>query len=164
MPLQHCKRLPCFGVPNVGHLVGRSGNGTSAIGAELGEVDMSIGVLQFRRVSPVLASQMRAVPSSDAVTIRVPSGLKAAEITQLSCCCLSLVSTSPVFAFHIRAVLSSEAVTIRSPVGSNAAKVTAPWWSLSDARSTPVLASQMPTVSSAEAVTMLAPSGLNATE
>ena len=34
---------------------------------------------------PVLASQMRAVLSSEAVTIRVPSGLKAAELTSALC-------------------------------------------------------------------------------
>ncbi len=31
---------------------------------------------------PLAASQMRAVPSSLAVTTRVPSGLKAAELTK----------------------------------------------------------------------------------
>src|SRR5262245_39299683 len=56
------------------------------------------------------ASQMRAVLSSEAVTMRDPSGLRAAEFTVM------------------RAVLSSDAVTICDPSGLKAAEFTAPSW------------------------------------
>jgi hypothetical protein len=57
---------------------------------------------------------MRAVLSSEAVTIRDPSGLKAAEITWPSWSLRTAISLA-VDASQIRAVLSSEAVTIRDP-------------------------------------------------
>jgi hypothetical protein len=55
------------------------------------------------------------------VTTRVPSGLKAAELTVLSCA-LSAASSRPDAASHSRAVLSSDAVTTRVPSGLKAAE------------------------------------------
>lgn len=66
---------------------------------------------------------MRAVLSSDAVTICVPSGLNAAERTLLECP-RRVASTSPVVASQMRAVLSKDAVTIHVLSGLNAAEVT----------------------------------------
>jgi len=75
---------------------------------------------------PVSASQTRAVPSSEAVTTRRPSGLNTAERTESSCC-KGRPTGLPVSASQTRAVWSSEAVTTRRPSGLNPANVTAPW-------------------------------------
>ena len=72
---------------------------------------------------PVAASQMRAVLSSDAVTMRVPSGLKAADVTTLSWPRRTAISV-PVAASQIRAVWSLDAVTMRDPSGLKAAEFT----------------------------------------
>ncbi len=74
---------------------------------------------------PLAASQMRAVPSSLAVTTRVPSGLKAAEATALVWPRRS-VSSLPLAASQMRAVPSSLAVTTRVPSGLKAAELTEP--------------------------------------
>ena len=71
----------------------------------------------------VAASQMRAVLSSDAVTMRDPSGLKAAERTALSWPRRTAISLA-VAASQMRAVLSSDAVTMRDPSGLKAAEFT----------------------------------------
>jgi hypothetical protein len=59
---------------------------------------------------------MRAVLSHDAVTMRVPSGLNAAENTATSCLRRTVISLA-VAASQIRAVLSADAVTMRDPSG-----------------------------------------------
>ena len=69
---------------------------------------------------PVSVSQTRAVPSQDAVRMREPSGLKAADETGPSCL-NGGVSGWPVRASQTRAVLSSDAVTMREPSGLKAA-------------------------------------------
>ena len=66
---------------------------------------------------------MRAVLSADAVTMRDPSGLNAAESHRLMA--LRTTISLPVAASQMRAVLSSDAVTMRDPSGLNAAEVTA---------------------------------------
>ena len=64
---------------------------------------------------------MRAVLSSDAVTMRDPSGLKAADITAPSWPRRTAISLA-VAASQMRAVLSYDAVTMRDPSGLKAAE------------------------------------------
>ena len=66
---------------------------------------------------------MRAVLSHDAVTMRDPSGLKAAEFTCASCPCRTVISLA-VAASQMRAVMSFDAVTMRDPSGLKAASRT----------------------------------------
>ena len=66
----------------------------------------------------------RAVLSAEAVTIRSPDRLNAAQLTAPSCWKMKI--WAPVRASHSRAVLSLDAVTMRSPEGLNAAQLTAP--------------------------------------
>ena len=70
---------------------------------------------------PESASQTRAVLSYEAVTIRLPSGLNAAEWTE-EVCPWSVVMVLPESASQTLAVLSSEAVRTRLPSGLNAAE------------------------------------------
>jgi hypothetical protein len=78
---------------------------------------------------PVAALHTRAVLSELAVTIRVPSGLNAALLTD-ALCSRGLLRGLPVAALHTRAVLSELAVTIRVPSGLNVALTTNAWcWS-----------------------------------
>ena len=63
---------------------------------------------------------MRAVLSADAVTMRDPSGLKAAEVTASSWPRRTAISLA-VAASQMRAVLSPDAVTMRDPSGLKAA-------------------------------------------
>jgi hypothetical protein len=58
-------------------------------------------------------SHTRAVPSKEAVTIRLPSGLNLALLT-LAECPLSSATSLPEVS-HTRAVLSLDAVTISLP-------------------------------------------------
>ena len=67
---------------------------------------------------PVLASQTRAVPSSEAVTTRWPSGLKRTKRTSASCRS-GWPMRSPVWPFQRRAVLSNEVVARTRPSGLN---------------------------------------------
>ena len=62
------------------------------------------------------ASQIRAVLSPLAVTMNLPSGLKAVELT-LSLWPLNVGSSWPVAASQMRAVWSSLAVTMNLPSG-----------------------------------------------
>jgi hypothetical protein len=73
--------------------------------------------------SPVVASQMRAVLSADAVTMRDPSGLKAADSTEKVCPRRTTISFA-VAASHMRAVLSTDAVTMCEPSRLKAADFT----------------------------------------
>ncbi len=73
-------------------------------------------------------SHVLAVPSSDAVTINLPSGLKAAELIQ-AVWPARVWSSSPVAVSHIFAVPSSDAVTINLPSGLKAADLTLLLWS-----------------------------------
>ena len=75
------------------------------------------------------ALHTRAVLSSDAVTMRLPSGLHAAHKTQSLWPSRTMGSPEPS-AFHTRAVLSSDAVTMRLPSGLHAAELTSPSWPL----------------------------------
>ena len=86
--------------------------------------------------------KMRAVLSKDAVTMRDPSGLNAAECT-LSSWPLRTTISLPVAASQMRAVLSGDAVTMRDPSGLNAADFTSSSWPLRTTISLPVAASQM---------------------
>ena len=69
---------------------------------------------------------MRAV-LYDAVTMRDPSGLKAAELTASSWPRRTAISLA-VAASQMRAVLSSDAVTMRDPSGLKAAEFTRSSW------------------------------------
>ena len=73
--------------------------------------------------APDFASHTLAVWSWLAVTIREPSGLKDAELTQPSCP-LSVRISSPVVASQILAVSSWLAVRMRDPSGLNDADET----------------------------------------
>src|SRR4051812_36059232 len=74
---------------------------------------------------PVAASQMRAVLSEELVTMRFPSGLKAADHTEFSCPDRT-ASCLPVEASQTRAVLSLvvAVVTMRAPSGLKVADQT----------------------------------------
>src|SRR5215831_19708557 len=106
---------------------------------------------------------MRAVWSSDAVTMRDPSGLKAAEFTKRSWPRRTAISLA-LAASQMRAVLSFDAVTMRDPSGLKAAEFTALSWPRRTAISVPLAASQMRAVLSSDAVTICDPSGLKAAE
>jgi hypothetical protein len=110
------------------------------------------------------ASQMRAVLSSDAVTIRPPSGLKAAEVTQFFWWPRRTAISVAVAASQMRVVLSHDAVTMRAPSGLKAAECTSFSWPRRTAISLAVAASQMRAVLSRDAVTMRVASGLKAAE
>src|SRR6266446_1385701 len=70
-------------------------------------------------------SHSRAVLSTDAVTMRLPSGLNAALATKFAWPVRGSPIGLPVSASHSRAVLSTDAVTLRLPPGLNPALATA---------------------------------------
>ncbi len=73
---------------------------------------------------PVATFQIRAVPSSEPVTTRLPLRSNAAALTGPT---WPVSSTNlPVSVFQIRAVRSSDAVTTCDPSGLNAAALTGP--------------------------------------
>src|SRR6185436_1111012 len=90
--------------------------------------------------APGPALQTRAVPSSDAVTTREPSGLNAALFTA-PWCPASVAMRVPLATSHMRAVSSSEAVTMREPSALNTALLTACVCPESTASSPPLVAS-----------------------
>ena len=105
-------------------------------------------------------SQTRAVPSSEAVTACLPSGLNAAELIGPP---WPFSSTNvPPETSHTRAVRSLDVVRMCDPSGLNAAEVTGPAWPCNTEIGWPVPASQTRAVPSWDAVTMREPSGLNA--
>src|SRR5262245_10852342 len=106
---------------------------------------------------------MRAVLSRDAVTMRDPSGLKAAEYTKSSWPRRIAISLA-LAASQMRAVLSRDAVTMRDPSGLKAAEFRTASWPRRTAICLAVAASQMRAVLSHDAVTMRDPSGLKAAE
>src|SRR5262249_13596068 len=106
----------------------------------------------------VAATQMRAVLSSDAVTMRAPSGLKAADRTGPSWPRRTAISFAAA-ASQIRAVLSHDAVTMRDPSGLKAAEYTGPSWPRRTAICLAVAATQMRAGLSSDAVAMRAPPG-----
>ena len=110
---------------------------------------------------PLPASQTRAVASSEAVTTRRPSGLKAAP-SSLRAWPFMTASGLPPAASHTRAVLSSEAVTTRVPSALNATLRTAPVWPFRSTTSRPSAASHRRAVPSSDAVAIRVPSGLKA--
>ena len=73
------------------------------------------GASTVEEVCPVPESHTRAVPSNDAVTTRLPSGLNLVDQT-VSLCPTSLTNSSPVSAFQMRAVREN-AVTRRALSG-----------------------------------------------
>ena len=136
MAVEPADRLAGRGVPDPRGLVRRRGDDALAVGAERGATNRSL--MAFERLAdrwPVAASQTRAVLSSDAVTMRLPSGLNAALTTASSWPLSGAPIGWPVAASQIRAVLSSDAVTMRLPSGLNAALDTRPSWPLSGRRS-----------------------------
>src|SRR6267154_1307082 len=96
-------------------------------------------------------SHSRAVPSLEAVTTRLSSGLNAA-LNTLSGWCMTAIELRESIS-HSRAVLSQDAVTMRLPSGLNAALVTRSVWPLSSPIGRPVSASQSSAVGSSDAVT-----------
>ena len=76
---------PGRGVPDARGLVIGGGDDALAVGAEGGGTNRFLMSLRVAISRPVAASQMRAVWSSDAVTTRLPSGLKAADVTGSPC-------------------------------------------------------------------------------
>ena len=84
---------------------------------------------------PVAASQTRAVPSPEAVTMRAPSGENARSTRRPRG--LAGRRFPPGRRVPDRAVWSQEAVTMRAPSGENAALVTAPSWPRRTANSEP---------------------------
>ena len=103
--------------------------------------------------APVAASHTRAVLSSEAVTMRDPSGLNAAFHTQMSCPD-SVVSVAPLATSQTRAVPSKEVVATRRPSGLNTALFTTSSCPASVASKARVLASHSRAVLSFDAVTM----------
>ena len=67
---------------------------------------------------------MRTVLSHDAETMRLPSGLKEAELTAPVCPSNGSPIAFPVCASQIRMVLSHDAETMRLPSGLKEAEVT----------------------------------------
>ena len=134
VPLERGEQRTGLRVPDDGGLVFRGGDDARTIRAERRGGDAGSMSRASPGGSPVSASQMRAVPSFEAVTMWAPSGLNAADVT-VSPCPSSSMRTVPVLASQIRAVLSFEAVTIRTPSGLNAAEVTAPRCPLREMRS-----------------------------
>src|ERR1700730_15537352 len=112
---------------------------------------------------PLDDDRNRAVLSPDAVTMRDPSGLNAAETTTSSWPRRTAISLA-LAASQMRAVLSTDAVTMRDPSGLKAAENTMPRWPRRTAVSLALAASQMRAVLSADAVTMRDPSRLKAAE
>ena len=94
------------------------------------------------------AFQMRAV-LSEAVTTRLPSRLKLADLTTPPCVIASPTAL-PVSASQMRAVLSSDAVTTRLPSGLKLADLTTPPCVIASPTALPVSASQMRAVLSPE--------------
>jgi dienelactone hydrolase len=106
---------------------------------------------------------MRAVLSPEAVTMRAPSGLKAADsIAPATVGSRMRAISFPVEASQMRAVLSQDAVTMRVPSGLKAAEDTELKCPRRTAISFPVAASHMCAVWSCDAVTMRLPRGLKA--
>src|ERR1700730_7293588 len=112
---------------------------------------------------PLDDDRNRAVLSPDAVTMRDPSGLNAAEYTSSSWPRRTAISLA-LAASQMRAVLSIDAVTMRDPSVRKAADFTSSSWPRRTAISLALAASQMRAVLSRDAVTMRDPSGLNAAE
>ena len=73
-------------------------------------------------MTPVDASQIFTVLSTDADRTKLPSGENDTSTT-LSLCCFRTKSDSPVSTFHIRTVLSRDAVAMHVLVGLSAAAV-----------------------------------------
>ena len=110
---------------------------------------------------PLVASQMRAVLSFDAVTTRKPSGLKAADHTSPSCPFRNAIIL-PLLASKMPASCDA-AMARREPSGLKQAECTfAP--TLKAVTSIPFPASQMRTLLSSDAVMMCDPSGLKAAD
>ena len=108
-------------VPDAGGRVVGRGDDARPVGAEGGGSDLSHVAAEDGNRLSVAASQTRAVSSEDAVTMRDPSGLKAAELTEFSWPLRTAIAL-PVVASQMRAVWSLDAVTICAPSGLKAAE------------------------------------------
>ena len=80
-------------------------------------LSLNRSVVSLMSWSRVGKSQMRMVPSHDAETIKIPLGLKVAELTKDVCPFNGSPTCFPVFASHILTVLSHDAETIEFPSG-----------------------------------------------
>ena len=121
MAAQDRDLLPARGVPDAGGLVHRRCDDARPVGAEGGGSHEHSWPRRTAISLLLAASQMRAVLSIDAVTMRDPSGLKAAEFTTSSWPRRTAISL-PLAASQMRAVLSDDAVTMRDPSGLKAAE------------------------------------------
>ena len=94
----------------------------------------------------------------EAVTIRRPSELKVAALTELSWR-IGSPTGLPLSASHTRAVLSKDAVTTRRPSGLKLAATTVPSWRIGSPTGLPLSTSQTRAVSP-DVVTTNRPSAL----
>jgi hypothetical protein len=88
----------------------------------------------------VPTSHIRAVLSSEVVTIRRPSGLNCADVTAPSCS-MGSPAAWPVVPSHSRAVKSLDAVTTHRPSGLNCADFTSAACRMGWPKACPVAAS-----------------------
>ena len=116
-------RLAGRRVPDARRLVRRRGDDALAVRAERRARHIaSHGLSSGLPIAlPLATSQIRAVLSRDAVTMRLPSGLNAALYDSFTWPLSGSPIGLPVAASQIRAVLSADAVTMRWPSGLNAA-------------------------------------------
>ena len=122
MTAQDRDLLGARSVPDAGGLVQRRRDDARPVGAEGGGIHDIVMPRSTAITFAVAASQMLAVLSPDTVTMRAPSGLKAAEFTVSSWPRRTVISCV-VVASQMRAVLSPDAVTMRDPSGLKTAEV-----------------------------------------
>ena len=118
-------RMAGHGVPNPRRLVIGRGDDALAVGAERRTINSIIMYFEWfaDRAGRSAASQFRAVLSLDAVTMRVPSGLKAAEFSGPLPAARAAIER-PKAASQMRVVPSKDAVTTRVAPSLNAAAKT----------------------------------------
>ena len=114
------------------------------------------------RVLPESASQIRSVTSSEAVTIRLPSGLNTAELT-IEACPWRVATVLPESASRTRTVLSCEGDDPLA-VGAERGGMDLEGVPLEGGEGFAGVGVPDPPVLSSEAVTTRLPSGLNAAE
>ena len=123
-----------------------------AVGLKIGERTSPSWPRKVTSTSPLATSQMRAVPSNAAVTMRSPAASKAAPHTP-PWWPRSTASPVPLATSQSRAVASIDEVTTRSPRGPNAAENTQCSWPRKAASSTSLATLHSRALRSREAVT-----------
>ena len=127
---------PPDGVPDPRGLVVRCGDDAAAVRAESGGIDSIRVSLEPARSPPESASQIRAVLSSEAVTMRATVSTECGG-NHLAPVSLELGDQGTGVSRQTRAVLSLDAVMTRVPSGLNAAELTWSVCPLSSARRAP---------------------------